>query len=154
MNVDGLERSEAPVALGTSDRDAQDTAPASGHALFVVPNKHGDGFRATVRGHVFELADPEATHGLVPTPDDLLTAAVAADVAWFTRRFLRAHGHEDYVTVCARIGTPESAPGPDRVDVTVEVSGSAAALTGTLAAALEHRMAETFLTPALRVRRA
>jgi hypothetical protein len=60
-----------------------ETTTASGYVHFVVPNKRGDGFRASVRGHMFELVDPESSLGLVPTPLDLLTAAIAADLAWF-----------------------------------------------------------------------
>lgn len=130
-------------------------AAVSGYAHFVVPNKRGDGFRASVRGHVFELVDPESTHGLVPTPLDLRTAAVAADLAWFARGLLREHGLDDYVSVAARVRVSESPAEPGGVDVTVDVSRDAAALGATLADALERRLAaHSSLSPQLEVRRA
>jgi len=130
-------------------------ASVSRYAHFVVPNKRGDGFRASVRGHMFELVDPESTHGLVPTPLDLLTAAVAADLAWFARGLLREHGLDDYVSVAARVRVSESAAEPGVVDVTVAVSRDATALGATLAAALEGRLAaHSSLSPQLRIRRA
>jgi hypothetical protein len=130
-------------------------ASVSGYAHFVVPNKRGDGFRASVRGHMFELVDPESTHGLVPTPLDLLTAAVAADLAWFARGLLRDHGLDDYVSVAARVRVSASPAEPGGVDVTVEVSRDATALEATLAAALEGRLAaHSSLSPQLRIRRA
>jgi len=63
---------------------------ASNNALFVVPSGRGDGFRATKRGHVLELADPDSGHALAPTPDDLLIVSIAANFAWSAQRFLRA----------------------------------------------------------------
>ena len=149
-----LERPDGPVnpLAAAADRD---TTAVSGYAHFVVPNKRGDGFRASVRGHMFELVDPESTHGLVPTPLDLLTAAVAADLAWFARGLLRDHGLDDSVSVAARVRVSESPAEPGGVDVTVEVSRDATALEATLAAALEGRLAaHSSLSPQLRIRRA
>ena len=135
-------------------RAPHETFPAAGGALFVVPNKRGDGFRASIRGHLFELADPDSAHGLVPTPEDLLGAAIASDVAWCARRFLRAHGLDDYVSVEARVRRSETAPETGEVDVTVEVSSEAVATGSTLATVLERRLAaNTSLAPRLSVRR-
>jgi hypothetical protein len=104
---------------------------------------------------MFELVDPDSTHGLVPTPLDLLTAAVAADIAWYARRLLRDHDLDDYVSVAARVRLSETPAEPGGVDVTVEVSRHAASLQTALAAALEGRLvAYSSLTPTLRVRQA
>lgn len=144
------------AALSPIDEgDDQETAPASGHALFVIPTKRGDGFRASIRGHTLELADPDSGHGLAPTPKDLLIAALASDIAWFARRLLRDHGLDDYVSVSARAQSSESVSGLGGVAVTVEVSGHAAAMGATLAAALERRVAaQSSLPPRLLVRQA
>lgn len=132
-----------------------ETTTASGYVHFVVPNKRGDGFRASVRGHMFELVDPESSLGLVPTPLDLLTAAIAADLAWFARSLLRDHGLDDYVSVAARVRPSGSPTEPGGVEVTVDVSRDAASLEAALAAALEGRLAaHSSLAPKLRVRRA
>jgi hypothetical protein len=120
--------------------DEAEAVSASGLAIFVGPNKRGDGFRASILGHMFELADPDVSRGLVPTPTDLLTVAIAADVAWFARRFLRARGVPDYVGVSARPGTREPQAGPGDVEVTVDVSKDAEAVCTALAAALERRL--------------
>ena len=136
---------------GTVEQTAQDADTAPGRSLFVVPNKRGDGFRASVRGHMFELADPESAHGLVPTPEDLLAVAIASDIAWFARRFLRTHGLDDHVSVSARARTDESPAGPGRFEVTVEVSRQAVVHGPTLATMLEHRLA-THSPPAPEVR--
>lgn len=131
------------------------TAAGSGYVHFVVPNRRGDGFRASVRGHMFELVDPDSTLGLVPTPLDLLTTAIAADLAWFARSLLRDHGLDDYVSVAARVRLSESPTEPGGVDVTVDVSRDAASLETALAAALEGRLAaQSSLTSNLRVRQA
>jgi hypothetical protein len=149
-----LELPDGPVNRIAAAADL-DAAAVSRYAHFVVPNKRGDGFRASVRGHMFELVDPDSTHGLVPTPLDLLTAAVAADIAWYARRLLRDHDLDDYVSVAARVRLSETPAEPGGVDVTVEVSRHAASLQTALAAALEGRLvAYSSLTPTLRVRQA
>src|SRR5262249_1509324 len=84
-------------------RSGETTAPSSdeGHALFVGPRGRGDGFRASVRGHMLELADPGDADGLAPTPDDLFVASIASELAWSARRFLRTRGLPDDVSVSA-----------------------------------------------------
>jgi uncharacterized OsmC-like protein len=135
------------------EREDHEPVSASGYALFVIPSRRGDGFQARIRGRMFELADPDSGHGLVPTPEDLLVAAIASDIAWFARRFLRDHGLDDYVSVSARARTSDSMPGLGDVSVTVEVSAHAAAMGETLATALERRVAaQSSLPPQLRVR--
>ena len=157
MNAQAHQRPDgSAVAFGASeDGDHHEAGSAPGHALFVVPNKRGDGFRASILGHMFELADPDVARGLVPTPNDLLTVAIASDVAWFARRFLRAHGVEDDVSVSARRRTSDPPAGLGGVDVTVGVSTDAAAVRAALATALERRLvAHSSLSARLRVRRA
>ena len=143
------------AARTTDQAEVHETVSAWGYALFVIPSGRGDGFRASIHGHMLELADPDSGHGLAPTPDDLLTAAIASDVAWFARRFLRDHGLDDYVSVSARAPTSESLPGLGGIDVTVEVSTPAVAMGATLTAALERRFAaQSSGAPQLRVRQA
>lgn len=119
-----------------------ETAPpartiASPRALFVVPTRNGTGFQASIRGHVLELADPDSPFGLAPTPDVLLVASVAAEVAWSARRFLRSRGLEAHVGV--RAG---ERPVAERgVDVTVTVESAAAELAEPLVAELEAKLA-------------
>jgi hypothetical protein len=101
---------------------------------------------------MLELADPDSGHGLAPTPGDLITAAIASDIAWLARRFLRDHGLDDYVSVSARVRTSESVPGLGGIDVTVDVAAHVAAMGETLARALERRVAAQWsLEPQLRV---
>jgi len=106
------------------------------HALFVLPRAHGDGFRASIRGHILELADPSADHELAPTPDDLHVASMASELAWSAQRLLRAHGLPDHVSVSA-----EWRASPAGIDLTVTVSSAADAAGEALAAALEQRLA-------------
>jgi hypothetical protein len=128
-------------------------APAHPYAapVFVIASPRGDGLRASIGGHLLELADPSAGNGLAPTPDDLLRASIASDVAWFARRFLRDRGHDDYVGVTARPSPNEGSPDVDCVDVTLTVSKHAAAVRGMLSAALEREVAGRFPTGCVRV---
>lgn len=121
----------------------------------VVPSGRGqglEGFRASIRGHLLELADPDSAHGLAPTPEDLLIASIASDFAWFARQFLRARGVADYLSVSATWRAQDDPPGLGGVDVTVAVSKAAAPMTETLAAALESRVARGPLGSLLNVR--
>jgi hypothetical protein len=113
---------------------------ASRHELFVIPRGWGDGFRASIRGHLLDLADP-TSHGLAPNSDDLLVASIASDCAWFVRRFLRERALDDYVSVSAGWSASEDAPSLGDVDVTITVSKTAAPMRAILAAALETRLA-------------
>lgn len=119
-------------------------APAIPRApVFVIPSGRGDGLRASIRGHLLELADPSLGHGLAPTPDDLRTVSIASSFAWFAQRFLRDRGLDDYVSVTAGPCTTEGSD-VDRVDVALTVSKHAAEVRATLSAALEREFARTF----------
>lgn len=93
-----------------------------------------------MRGHLLELADP-AVHNLAPTPDDLHTASVASDFAWFARRFLRDRGLNDYLSVTAWQWKSDGSLDVDGVDVTLTVSVGSAPVRAMLTAALERELA-------------
>ena len=127
---------EVGTSIGGSETlDPATAGSASPDALFVVPSGRGPGppgLRATIRGHLLELADPDSAHRLAPTPDDLLMASIASDFAWFTRRFLRARGIADYLSVSTTWRAHDDPPGLGDVDVTVAVSKAAAPMTEAL----------------------
>jgi uncharacterized OsmC-like protein len=123
----------------TTDNRESDAAPTS-HALFIIPTRWGDGFTASIHGHMLELADP-TDHRLAPSPDDLLIASIASDLAWSARRFLRAHGLPDDVSVSARWQTTEGLPSLADITLTVTVSARAKAVSGALAAAFANGLA-------------
>jgi uncharacterized OsmC-like protein len=115
--------------------------PTSSHALFVIPCGQRDGFRASIRGHILDLADPSLGHALAPTPDDLLIVSIASEVAWSARSFLRAEGMPDDVSVTAEWRTPEGMRGLADVNLTVTVSSRAQAVGAALGAAFETSLA-------------
>jgi uncharacterized OsmC-like protein len=115
-------------------------AAATSHALFVVPSGHGDGFKASIRGHMLELADP-ADRRLAPSPEDLLVASIASDLAWSARSVLGACGLPDDVSVSAKWRATEGLPGPADVDLTVTVSRLTEAVGEALAAAFAGSLA-------------
>ena len=121
--------------------EASHAAPTSSRGLFVIPRGRGDGFQASIRGHILDLADPSSGHALAPTPDDLFIASIASDVAWSARGFLRAYGLPDDVSVSAKWRTTEGHPGLADIDLTVTVSRGAEALSGALAAAFTNGLA-------------
>src|SRR5437870_5618772 len=104
-----------------SDNGDADAVPASSHALFVSPHGRRDGFWASIRGHVLDLADPSSGHGLAPTPDDLFIVSIAAELAWTTRRILRAAGLPDDVSVSANWRTNTDLPNLADIDLTVRL---------------------------------
>ncbi len=114
---------------------------AAGRSLFVLPTRGRSGFRASVRGHVLELADPDADHDLAPTPDDLLVASIASELAWSAQRLLRARGLPDYVSVSGEWRTHDARP-LSEVDLTVTLSTRDEDLVATLGALLEGILAE------------
>lgn len=122
-----------------SDNRGSDVAPTS-QALFVIPTRRGDGFNASIHGHMLELADP-TDHRLAPSPDDLLIASIASDLAWSARRFLRTYGLPDDVSVSATWRTHDDLPGLADINMTVTVSRRAQAVSRTLAAAFENSLA-------------
>lgn len=117
-----------------------ESALAARDALFVTPAQ-GGGLRASVRGHVIELAEPNPVHPLAPTPDDLFIASIASDLAWSACHFLRAHGLADKVSVSAEWRRMESPPRVADVSVTVTVPETSEALSNALEATLAERIA-------------
>jgi len=120
----------------TDDGDS-DATPARDNGLFVIPRGRGDGFRATIRGHFLDLADPNAGHTLAPTPDDLLILSIASEYAWSARRFLRACGLPDDVSVSATWRTQEDPPRPADISLTITMSKRAEAMSAALVTAFE-----------------
>lgn len=115
-------------------------APASRDALFVIPGR-GGGLRASIRGHLLELAEPSPVHRLAPTPDDLFIASIASDLAWSARHFLHAHGLPDDVSVSAEWRRVENPPSLADVSMTVTVSETAEAMRDALEDTLAERAA-------------
>jgi uncharacterized OsmC-like protein len=115
-------------------------APASGEALFVIPRRDGR-LRASIRGHLLELAKPSPVQRLAPTPDDLFIASIASDLAWSARDFLHAQGLPDDVNVSAKWRSPEASQRLTDISMTVTVSESAEALSDVLEDALAKRVA-------------
>jgi hypothetical protein len=116
-------------------------ALASTHALSVMRHERRDGFWASIRGHVLDLADPGSGHALVPTPADLFIVSIASELAWCARGFLRAYGLPDDVSVCAEWQTHDDLPALTGINLTVAVSERAQAVSAALAAALEDGLA-------------
>ena len=142
---DGTEISDedfgADIPELTSHREnGVDVAPPTSHALFIIPTRQADGFRAGIHGHMLELAEPTERR-LAPSPDDLLVASMAADLAWSARSFLRAHRLPDYVSVSAKWQTGGDLPSAAEITLTVTVRRPAKAVSAALAAALDNRLA-------------
>lgn len=146
--VDGASRRRggavSPLPYDTRHQQRVEEASHSGRGLplFVTPSRDG-GFRASIRGHLLELADP-SDGDLAPSPDDLRTVSVAADVAWLARRFLRDRGLDDRVSVTAWRWASDGAPGVNAVDITVTVSDASVPVRAMLTTALECEFADTF----------
>jgi hypothetical protein len=138
------ERSNAMSGYNHQERRINGIAHPMKSQLFVIPSLRGDGFQASIRGHLLELADPNSAHGLAPTPDDLRIASIASDFAWLARRFLRDRGLNDYVSVTARQSRSNGSAVVDGVDVSLTVSKQVAAVRKKLSAVLEHESAGTF----------
>src|SRR5919198_3165941 len=115
-------------------------------ALVVSPHERRDGFWASIRGHVLDLADPNNGHALAPTPDDLFIVSIASELAWTARGILRANGLPDDVSVSARWRTSADPPRLTDIDLTVTVSGHAKRASSALAAAFENSLAVRSLT--------
>jgi uncharacterized OsmC-like protein len=124
-----------------SDKVESRAPSAPSHALFVSPHERRDGFWASIRGHVLDLADPSFGHALAPTPNDLFIISIASDLAWTARKILRTHGLPDDVSVSATWRTQEEHGGRTSladINLTVTVSARAKAARAALAAALEN----------------
>ena len=136
--------------INVSDRVESRAAPSG--ALFVSPHERRDGFWASIRGHVLELADPSSGHALAPTPNDLFIVSIASDLAWTARTILRAHGLPDDVSVSATWRTQEEhedRPSLADINLTVTVSARAKAVRAALAAALEKILAARSLAESI-----
>ena len=110
---------------------------ASTHALFVIPRERGDGFLASIRGHILDLADP-SLGSLAPNPDDLFAVAIASELAWSARRFLRAYGLPDGVSVSATWPTQDEPHSLADINLTVSVSGHARTVLAELTTVFEN----------------
>jgi putative redox protein len=115
-------------------------APALRDALFVIEER-GGGLRASIRGHLLELAEPSPVHRLAPTPDDLFIASIASDLAWSARHFLHDHGLPQEVSVSAEWRTSGNSPSLAEVSMVVTVPETAEALSEALEATLAERVA-------------
>src|SRR5437016_5087632 len=135
--MQGTDQALDPVL--NTDNCESDAAPRS-HALFIIPTRRGDGFNASIHGHMLKLADP-TDHRLAPSPDDLVVAAIASDLAWSARRFLRAYGLPDDVSVSATWRTDEDLMALVDINMTVTVSRPAEAVSGALATVFENSLA-------------
>lgn len=128
------------LATGRPQGPARETTVEGPHALFVIPTKLGEGFQASVRGRMLDLADPGSGDRLAPTPDDLFILSIASDLAWSARSHLRAHGLAGEVSVSAE-WRAHADPGMGGIDATVTLSKSVEATSAALAAALEDGIA-------------
>ena len=113
---------------------------STSHALYITPTRRGDGFEASIHGDILELSDP-TDHRLTPSPDDLLIASIASELAWSARKFLRAYGLPDDVSVSATWRTTEGLPSLADINLTVTLSKRAEAVGGALAAAFANSLA-------------
>lgn len=114
-----------------------DTEAKKTHALFVVPRERADGFRASIDGHILDLADPRSGHALAPTPDDLYVVSIASALAWSARDLLRANGLPEDVSVSATWRSDSDPRRPADIDLTITVPRRAEAARAALAAALD-----------------
>ena len=126
------------------DERGRQASSATMFPLFVTPCRRGGGFQAGIRGHLLELADPSSGHDLAPTPDDLHTASIAADFAWFTQRFLRDRGLDDDLSVTAWPRTKEGQSTIECVEVAVTISTRATVALAALSSALERELVGKF----------
>jgi uncharacterized OsmC-like protein len=136
---DGADEDRSLRSVQINANCESDARPTS-HTLFIIPTRWGDGFKASIHGHMLELADPTDPR-LAPSPDDLLIASIASDLAWSARRFLRARGLRDDVTISARWQTTENGPRLADITLTVTVSTCAKPLSGALAATFANSLA-------------
>jgi hypothetical protein len=156
--VDSNWRRSGPAKAPTAPRPERITAPQlrsaesadngevhafseASDGLFVIPRGQGDGFQATIRGHILDLADPSSGHALAPTPDDLFIVSIASELAWCARSLLRAHGLPDNVSVYAKWRAASNLPSLADINLTVTLSRRAEAMSAALAVALQERLA-------------
>jgi uncharacterized OsmC-like protein len=126
---------------GTDVSDRIESRAAPSGALYVSPHERRDGFWASIRGHILDLADPSSGHALAPTPNDLFIVSIASYLAWTARSILRTQGLPDDVSVSATWRTQEEhgdRPSLADINLTVTVSARAKTARAALAAALEN----------------
>ena len=143
MTAQHFATSDAARVAGSADSEPK---AASSQRLSIEPHVRREGFWASIRGHVLDLADPGSGHGLAPTPDDLFIAAVASGLAWSTRDLLRANDLPDDVSVSAdwcSYGNPARFA---TVTFTVTIPRGAEAIRAGLTALLEEAVATRCLT--------
>jgi uncharacterized OsmC-like protein len=133
--------SPSRIVMKQTDDGVSQAVPTSTRALCVIPHGRRDGFWASIRGHVLELADPSSGQALAPTPDDLLIVSIASELAWSARRFLRSRGLPDDVNVSAAWRVDEDSPILADINLTVTVSSRAEAVRAELAASFESSLA-------------
>lgn len=124
---------------------------ASRRILSVYQPGLDSSFRASIRGHILNLADPDSRHELAPTPEDLFVAALASQVAWSARSFLHAHGRPEDVSVSANWRADGNVPGRGDLELAVTVSRDADDLGAALVEALELSLGEGSFVPAVRI---
>jgi hypothetical protein len=118
-----------------------DSHPAATQVLFVIPRERGDGFKASIRGHMLDLADPTSGHALAPTPNDLFVAAHAAELAWCARRLLDAQGLPGGASVSATWRAEGDLSAVAQIDLTVALPLRAQAVADGLDAVLDKSLA-------------
>jgi uncharacterized OsmC-like protein len=128
---------------GAETSDSRESHTSS-RVLLVLPHERREGFWANIRGHVLDLADPDAGSGLAPSPDDLFVVSIASELAWTARRILSGSGLPDDVSVSAKWRTAADPPTLSDIDLTVIVSGRAEAASAALAAAIDNSLAARF----------
>jgi hypothetical protein len=121
--------------------DSHPAVPAPNQVLFVIPRERGDGFQASIRGHMLDLADPTSGHALAPTPNDLFVVAHASELAWCARRLLDAHGLSDGASVSATWRTDGDLSAVAQFDLTVTLPPGAQAVAAGLDVALDETLA-------------
>ena len=124
-------------------------ARVSSLTLYVTRRGRGDGFEASIRGHILDLADPDSGHSLAPTPDDLFIASIASDIAWSARNFLRTLDLPDDVSVSAEWRTREGLRSLADLNLAITVSRRAQAVAAALGDALEQSLAARSLAEAV-----
>jgi hypothetical protein len=134
------ETSVEELVLDKAGNAKSDSASSPRCALFVIPTRRGDGFRASIRGSMLDLADPGLGPRLAPTPDELLILSIASELAWSARRFLRIHALVGEISVSAEWQT-HADQRVRGITVSVTVSNSSKATAAALSVALEDNLA-------------
>ena len=140
---------------GTEVSGRHDRHPVSGsnHELFVIPRDRGNGFQASIRGHMLDLADPASGHVMAPTPNDLFVVAHASELAWCARRLLDVHGLSDGASVSAMWRTDGDLSAVAQFDLTLTLPSRAEELAGRVGLALNKSLAAgSVARPAVHIR--